>query len=189
MVEAMLWTMAEPLLAAQRDEQAGPAENGFYCNVLNGSYRCHGDDAWISLAVADDAEWRRLCATVPRLGGMAGIASRGRIEAEAVIDEAIEAWASGQDANVAAAKLVQAGIPAAALAGSAELAADTHLRKRGFWHPHGSGVLPGLPWNASFGQPGGAAPGLGADTDTVLRAILGLSGEEIDRLRKRGAFG
>ncbi|HEY6433314.1 MAG TPA: CoA transferase, partial [Acetobacteraceae bacterium] len=182
MVEAMLWTMAEPLLAGQGD---APTDH----NVPHGAYRCRGDDAWVSLSVTDDAAWRRLCAIIPALGELAGLALRGRKEAEASIDETIAAWANGQHANTAAAELVGAGIPAAALAGSAELAADPHLRQRGFWQPHGSGVLPGLPWKSSFGQPGGAAPGVGADTDAVLRSILGLSTQEIERLRRCGALG
>ena len=32
-------------------------------------------------------------------------------------------------------------------------------------------MLPGLPWRASFGRVSGPAPGLGADTDAVLRLL------------------
>ena len=39
------------------------------------------------------------------------------------------------------------------------------------------------PWRASFGRASGAAPGLGADTDAVLRAVLGLDNERIAALR------
>lgn len=49
----------------------------------------------------------------------------------------------------------------AVLARSADLVACPHLRARGFWDTHGSGVLPGLPWIASFGRAVGPAPGLG----------------------------
>ena len=34
-----------------------------------------------------------------------------------------------------------------------------HLRARGFWDVHDGGVLPGLPWRASFGCASGPAPG------------------------------
>jgi crotonobetainyl-CoA:carnitine CoA-transferase CaiB-like acyl-CoA transferase len=64
-----------------------------------------------------------------------------------------------------------------------------HLRERGFWGLHDAGVLPGLPWHASFGRSAGVAPQLGADTDAVLAAVLGLSPAEIAALRKSGAFG
>jgi crotonobetainyl-CoA:carnitine CoA-transferase CaiB-like acyl-CoA transferase len=69
------------------------------------------------------------------------------------------------------------------------LVACAHLRARGFWDAYGDGVLPGLPWHASFGRASGPAPGLGADTDMVLRDVLGMSGEEIARLRASGALG
>ena len=69
---------------------------------------------------------------------------------------------------------------------SADLAASAHLRARGFWDADG---LPGLPWRASFGRKAGVAPGLGADTDTVLGTVLGMTAEEIGRLRAVGAMG
>jgi crotonobetainyl-CoA:carnitine CoA-transferase CaiB-like acyl-CoA transferase len=63
------------------------------------------------------------------------------------------------------------------------------LQERGFWDPHRTGVLPGLPWHASFGKVSGLAPGLGADTETVLRDLLGISPERLAALRQSGALG
>jgi crotonobetainyl-CoA:carnitine CoA-transferase CaiB-like acyl-CoA transferase len=85
--------------------------------------------------------------------------------------------------------LRRAGIPAAALASSVVLVHDAHLRERGFWDVHNKGVLPGLPWRASFGRATGPAPGLGADTDAVLRDVLSLPPEKITALRASGVFG
>ncbi|MGH7046131.1 MAG: hypothetical protein ACREE2_07040, partial [Stellaceae bacterium] len=76
-----------------------------------------------------------------------------------------------------------------ALASAADLAGNAHLRQRRFWDAHGGGVLPGLPWRASFGRHAGAAPGLGADTDAVLAEVLGLASDEIIGLRQSGALG
>ncbi len=64
-----------------------------------------------------------------------------------------------------------------------------HLRERGFWDAHETGVVPGLPWRASFGRIIGPAPGLGGDTDAVLADVLGMSGEQIAGLRRAGALG
>jgi crotonobetainyl-CoA:carnitine CoA-transferase CaiB-like acyl-CoA transferase len=50
-------------------------------------------------------------------------------------------------------------------------------------------VLPGLPWQASFGRQSGAAPELGSDTDRVLMDVLGLSGDDVAALRRTGALG
>jgi crotonobetainyl-CoA:carnitine CoA-transferase CaiB-like acyl-CoA transferase len=70
-----------------------------------------------------------------------------------------------------------------------DLVASSHLRARGFWEAHGAGVLPGLPWRASFGRTAGPAPGLGADTDAVLTEILGYTQDDLAALRKSGALG
>jgi len=72
---------------------------------------------------------------------------------------------------------------------SVDLVHDAHLKARGFWDAHGKGLLPGLPWRASFGRATGPAPGLGADTDAVLRDVLGFAPEKIAALRASGALG
>ncbi len=103
--------------------------------------------------------------------------------------EALTAWSRPQSASAAATELLKAGIPAAALATSRDLVDSDHLRERGFWEAHGTGVLPGLPWRASFGRTSGGAPELGADTDAVLRNVLDLSADQIAALRQSGALG
>jgi crotonobetainyl-CoA:carnitine CoA-transferase CaiB-like acyl-CoA transferase len=189
MLEAMLWTMAKPLLAEQLGAPSQPAGNRSERHAPHGAYRCAGDDHWISLAVTDDAEWRALCAIIPALAPLARVGFTQRVEQERVIDDALSAWARSQDAASAASLLLGAGIPAAALADSVNLADSHHLRERGFWERHGAGVLPGLPWCASFGRVSGPAPELGADTDAVLRDLLSISPERIAALRKSGALG
>jgi crotonobetainyl-CoA:carnitine CoA-transferase CaiB-like acyl-CoA transferase len=139
MVEAMLWTMAEPLLT----EQLGVAAVG--CE--GGVYRRAGLDEWVGVEPG---------LAVPPV--------------------------DGEDTTML-------GRAAAVLARSADLVASEHLRARGFWDADGRGVLPGLPWRASFGRASGPAPGLGADTDAVLRDVLGMPAEDAQRLRDRGALG
>ena len=85
--------------------------------------------------------------------------------------------------------LLHAGVPAAALATSRDLVGCEHLRERDFWGAHGAGVLPGLPWRASFGRVSGPAPELGGDTEAVLRDLLGMSPDRIAALRQSGALG
>jgi crotonobetainyl-CoA:carnitine CoA-transferase CaiB-like acyl-CoA transferase len=85
--------------------------------------------------------------------------------------------------------LLESGVPAAALARAGDLVKSPHLNARGFWDRHGSGVLPALPWQASFGRRRGPAPALGADTDRVLSEVLELSPERIAALRAGGALG
>jgi crotonobetainyl-CoA:carnitine CoA-transferase CaiB-like acyl-CoA transferase len=189
MLEAMLWTIAEPLLAEQLGTSPQPVGNRSDRDAPHGAYRCAGDDDWISLAVTNDEEWRRLCAIVPALSPLARLGFAQRCEQRQLIDDTLAAWALPRAAAAAAQELRQAGIPAAALATSRDLVACDHLRERGFWEANGTGVLPGLPWRASFGRISGATPGLGADTDTVLRDVLDIPPEGIAALRQSGALG
>jgi crotonobetainyl-CoA:carnitine CoA-transferase CaiB-like acyl-CoA transferase len=169
MIEAMLWTLADPLLQTQCGAPPVPRGNRSEHDVVHDAFRCAGDDAWISVAVENDGQ-------LPDLSGLL----RG---------ESLARWLQGKTAEVAERALRRLGIPAAALADAGDLVASEHLGERGFWDAYGDGVLPGLPWRSSFGRRCGRAPGLGADTDAVLAEALGLSRGQIDGLRRSGAFG
>jgi len=189
MIEAMLWTMAEPLLETQLNAPPKPVGNASSHYAPHGVWRCAGDDDWISVVARTDAEWRALCALVPSLSGMAALNFAQRMNTRDAIDAALTAWAAPQSAFGAAEALLRAGVPAAALARSGDLVKSAHLAARAFWDQHGTGVLPGLPWRTSFPRAMGPAPGLGADSDQVLADVLGLSGEQIAALRSSGVLG
>jgi crotonobetainyl-CoA:carnitine CoA-transferase CaiB-like acyl-CoA transferase len=189
MIEAMLWTMAEPLIMAQLGAPPKPMGNASAHHAPHGAWRCAGDDDWISIAVRTDAEWRALCDLVPELSKMTALNLGQRIDSQKEIDAALIAWAASRSAPAAAEALLKAGIPAAALARHGDLVKSPHLAARSFWDEHGAGVLPGLPWRSSFGRATGPAPGLGADTDQVLTNVLGLPSERIAELRANGALG
>jgi crotonobetainyl-CoA:carnitine CoA-transferase CaiB-like acyl-CoA transferase len=189
MIEAMLWTMAEPLLASQLEARVQPLGNASFRHLPHGVYRCAGDDDWISLVVRSDEEWRKLCGIIPGLAQMASLGFGQRAERRTAIDRALSAWLRPRAARDTAAELRISGIPAEALASSLDLVKDNHLHDRGFWQSDGAGVLPGLPWRASFGRRSGVAPTLGADTGAVLGEILHLRDAEIAALRQSGALG
>jgi crotonobetainyl-CoA:carnitine CoA-transferase CaiB-like acyl-CoA transferase len=189
MIEAMLWTMAEPLLQTQLGAAPQPRGNDSDCLTPHGAWRCADEDNWLAVAVSDDREWRQLCGVVPALAPLAEYGFARRLAERHPIDAALGAWARARSAKAAATALRQADVPAAALASSADLVACDHLRRRGFWDAYRGGVTPGLPWRASFGRVLGAAPALGADTDAVLCGVLGYSAAEIAALRADGALG
>src|SRR5581483_728695 len=96
MIEAMLWTLAEPLLAAQGGAPPAPRGNRSERHRLHDAFRCAGEDAWISVAVQDDAEWHRLRSVLNGLD--------------------LEGWLKARDATEAECVLRDAGIAASALA-------------------------------------------------------------------------
>jgi crotonobetainyl-CoA:carnitine CoA-transferase CaiB-like acyl-CoA transferase len=161
----------------------------------HGVFRSAGDDRWVSLAVRDDEDWRRLCtllnrpelATDPRFATVAG-RKQHEDELEAVITE----WTRRLSPEEATAQLQAAGIPAAPSMSNKDLSTDPHLNSRSIFvyleHPEvGVKQHVGIPWQLSktplhVRRP---APLLGQDTDYVLREILGYSPEDIAALRER----
>jgi crotonobetainyl-CoA:carnitine CoA-transferase CaiB-like acyl-CoA transferase len=189
MVEALLWTMADKLLTAQLSGPPQPMGNENPDCVPHGAWPAASEDAWVAVAVPDDDAWHALCGVVPGLADLAKLDIPKRRAARAKIEAAIAAWLRDQDAAGAVEALARAGVPAAQAVGSMDLVRDGHLGARGFWEDTPAGVLPGLPWIASYGRATGPAPDLGADTDRVLSGILGLSGPAIANLRRSGAVG
>jgi crotonobetainyl-CoA:carnitine CoA-transferase CaiB-like acyl-CoA transferase len=190
MVEAMLWTMAEPLLETQLAAAPPlPRGNDSAGCFPHGAYRCAGEDDWLSLAVTIDQEWQELCALVPALAPMAALSLNERRQCRAVIDETLAGWLHRRPAAAAEVELLRSGIAAAALANARDLVGIDHLTERNFWEPYSSGVLPGLPCRASFGRVKAPAPELGADTAAVLREVLGLGEDQITELSRSGVFG
>jgi crotonobetainyl-CoA:carnitine CoA-transferase CaiB-like acyl-CoA transferase len=174
MTEAMLWTMAEPLLATQLSGPVRPLGNMSPRFAPHGVFRCAGDDAWVAVVATSDAAWQGLCRLVPALSAQERLAHADRLAGRETIDRVLAAWIRQRAAADVAMRLQQVGVCAAPLATAADLVGDAHLSARGFWDQHGTAMVPGLPWRASFGRRSGPAPGLGTDTLAVLRDVLGL---------------
>jgi len=194
MVEAMLWSMLEPLLEQQLRDPCGTDTQ-----VLRGNrsasfaphniYRAAGDDKWVAIAVCSQAHWQALCSAVPSLESFYGYDLNQRRASEDEIDTRISAWTHKLNASATQALLCAAGVPAAALAQASDLAHSVHLHEREFWQDLPSGRAPRWPWRMTSMRTPSVAPALGADTDAVMRDVLGLRPEEIAELRAGGAFG
>jgi crotonobetainyl-CoA:carnitine CoA-transferase CaiB-like acyl-CoA transferase len=104
----------------------------------------------------------------------------------------LQGWAAGQKTEPAAASLQKAGVPAEAIHSAAEVAAEPHLRARGFFEPvastEGLHLIEGAVYR--FGRTPShtrlPAANFGEHTDYVLRELAGLSEDELIALRKSG---
>ncbi len=172
MIEAMLWTMAEPLVATQLGAPPKPMGNASTHHAPHGAWRCAGDDDWISVVVRTDEEWRALCNLVPGLSGMASLDLGQRRDA-APSDRCRPVRLGRRPVRCRGSRkrCSKAGIPAAALARHGDLVQSPHLAARGFWDRHGAGVLPGLPWRASFGRTTGPRAGTGRRCRSCARRL------------------
>jgi crotonobetainyl-CoA:carnitine CoA-transferase CaiB-like acyl-CoA transferase len=159
----------------------------------HGVYPSRGDDAWIAIAVPDDAAWERFCAAVhwpadPRLARAAD-----RLHARAEIDARVAVWTRTRSAADAAAVLQEGGVSAFPVESPEGQRVDPHLRARAALvpvdDPEVGAVLhvrnplrfDGVPLASS--RP---APALGADTEDVLVRVLGLTPAAVRRLADEG---
>ncbi|MBM7516956.1 CaiB/BaiF CoA transferase family protein [Nocardioides nitrophenolicus] len=110
------------------------------------------------------------------------------------IDAMIAAWTRTLPKLEVMETLARHGVPAGAVLDTCELATDPDLRARGMVfeieHPErGSIQLVGMPIRMSDSPTTYVAPPLlGAHTDEVLGAALGMSGDELAQLRAKGVL-
>ncbi|ABK66182.1 CaiB/BaiF CoA transferase family protein [Mycobacterium avium] len=158
--------------------------NGNYHHDMcpHGCYPC-ADGAWISVAVATDAEWGALCDVLdaPALSGDGRYATRdARHRHTDALDADLGRLTRGHDAERLAARLRAAGVPAAKSATVPDVIGDQRLWDRELYrfvtdHREGQRPIVGPSWRMTR-RPARitrGAPNLGEDTDYVLREILG----------------
>jgi crotonobetainyl-CoA:carnitine CoA-transferase CaiB-like acyl-CoA transferase len=163
-------------------KRLGPEGNNHPDMCPHGCYPC-SDGSWVTVAVASNAEWRRLCdvlddpalASNPRYTTM----DDRRAHAEA-LDADLAQLTRNHDAEQLAHRLRVAGVPASKSANANDVIGDPQLWDRELYrfvtdHREGQRPILGPPWRmardaASIAR---GAPDLGEDTDYVLHEILG----------------
>lgn len=164
----------------------------------HGVYPAAGHERWIAIAVDGDAAFAALCTVLgqPALADDARFATRAARHANAdALDDAVAAATAVHDMHDLAERLQAAGVAAHAVQNSAELLADPQLRHREHFitvaHPEREAVILE---NARFrlshtpAAVPGPAPTWGADTDWVLRTVLGYDDARITELVTAGAL-
>ncbi|MGE0330299.1 MAG: CaiB/BaiF CoA transferase family protein [Ramlibacter sp.] len=174
-------------------EPAGSALPGI---APSNAYRCR-DGGYALIAGNGDSIFKRLMAVIDRtdLGQDPALADNaGRVARVDELDAAIGAWTAGRDTADVLAALDAASVPAGRIYSVADIAADAHYQARGMLQTvrmdDGSDLaVPGFVPKLSL-TPGSHrrnAPGIGQDTDAVLREI-GLTPAQIDALKRRGVI-
>jgi crotonobetainyl-CoA:carnitine CoA-transferase CaiB-like acyl-CoA transferase len=163
----------------------GPVGNGHPDMCPHGCYPCR-EGSWLSLAVANDAEWQQLCAGLgaSTLAADPRYASLGdRHQHAAALDADIARLTRGGDAEELAARLRGLGVAAAKSATAVDVIADQRLWDRELYrfvsdHREGQRPVLGASWRMARNPAriSRGAPDLGEDTDYVLHEILGTGG-------------
>lgn len=162
-------------------------------------YPCRGEDRWLMIAVASDAEWQRLCQALGHLDWArtpqyATVAKR--VDHQDELDRHLAAWTQIQDARHAMEDLQAHGVAAGMVFQEPDAYDDPHLNDRGFFetvtqYDCGTHRYPGMLWKMST-TPGHIRSGaccLGEHNDYVYRDVLGMSDADIERLRQAGHIG
>jgi crotonobetainyl-CoA:carnitine CoA-transferase CaiB-like acyl-CoA transferase len=164
----------------------------------HGIYPCAGDDQWVAIACRSDADWQALGGVVGeswcREPGWAEMSDR--VADQDRLDGQVAAWTNSRDKFEVARALLEAGVAAAAVQTPEErIDHDTSTGGFGLWptvthSKMGPVRIDGLPvhfsatdWHMSRG-----APCLGEHTGEVLERLLGLSADEVARLRQEGVI-
>jgi crotonobetainyl-CoA:carnitine CoA-transferase CaiB-like acyl-CoA transferase len=176
------------------------AENRGPFSAPQGVYECAGDDELLAVAVPSDAHWARLrevmgdpdWARAPAFEQAAGRRARHDL-----LDEKLEAWLRGKPMAEAAQALQAAGVPAEPVVNPHFVYPNPQLDHRQFFqtmdHPFtGDTRYPGVPMRfsalprAMHLRP---PPTLGQHNDEVLGGELGLSEDDLERLREAKVIG
>jgi crotonobetainyl-CoA:carnitine CoA-transferase CaiB-like acyl-CoA transferase len=179
--------LGEALLMAAAGEEPRRIGNDHLAMAPHGVYPAQGEDRWVSIAVASDAEWRifaELIGADPRDARFALAADRHANRD--VLEPLVSAWTGKRPADATAELLQRAGIAAHASWTTPEIAADPHLRERGaiceVQEPDGKQrAAVGVPMRLSKGPEIGihrGTPKLGEDEDYVYGELLGLGRDE-----------
>jgi crotonobetainyl-CoA:carnitine CoA-transferase CaiB-like acyl-CoA transferase len=180
------------------DEQLPPGNHAWQPRVApHNAYRCAGDDRWIAIAATSDADWQTLAGLV---GGDAldGVfaSNEGRLTNQERLDALLSDWTREQDTYALMERLQAAGVPAGVCQTAGDrFERDPQLASRDWWHrlDHPEigecdydGVVPKL--SVSPGRLWKSSPVFGADTEAVMRDVLGMNDEEYIALLESGVF-
>jgi crotonobetainyl-CoA:carnitine CoA-transferase CaiB-like acyl-CoA transferase len=163
-----------------------------------GCYPCAGEDNWVIVACASDAEWQsmaRLMGVASDVANAKFATARGRKEHRDELDKLVSQWTRKCTPRQAFRLLQEAGIAAGIPSSGEDLFHDIHLRARGHivetegrpWGKVTHHGLPGIP-SLSAASAARPAPWIGAHNDYVFSEILRLSPQRIEELEKAEAI-
>ncbi|HMO69873.1 MAG TPA: CoA transferase [Novosphingobium sp.] len=191
-VEAMTSLVGDSLFAWSVTGEVPQPDGNFHPEMApHGAYPCAGGE-WLSIAVADDAEWQALRGVLALPDDPAHATLAGRLTDRAALDAAIAAATGAHQAAALAETLRALGVPAFRSQSSLDLCGDDWLWSQGGFrmvsdHRNTTRPIIGPSWRIEPDGPAieRGAPLLGEDNAYVYQDILGLTSAEMDDLVAR----
>jgi crotonobetainyl-CoA:carnitine CoA-transferase CaiB-like acyl-CoA transferase len=171
----------------------GPSGNRDDAMAPHGVFPAAGDDQWLAIAVVNDAEFASLC-DVLGVRSMADDAKystvAARLENVEMLDAEVAARTRDFDRDELVRQLRARGIAAGPVYGAQDLLRDEAFLQSGMLvelehRESGRRVVPGIPVRFSAIEPDyRPAPDIGQDSADVLARLLGITPDEVARLRE-----
>jgi len=196
--EAALHFLAPALLDTLVNDRV-PTRDGNRDDLIapHGCYRVAGNDAWIAIAVQDDARWKAFCERLgrPELAADPRFAKASdRLANSEALDSIVAELVAGCDGQELESRLQSAGIACHVVQDSAAVAADPQLAALGHFvalEEGGARTVVEATRSRLSRTPASVRPSiptLGRDTFEVLEQVLGYDGEKIAELAIAGAL-
>jgi benzylsuccinate CoA-transferase BbsF subunit len=165
----------------------------------HGVFPCSGSDRWIAISAGTDRAWLSLIEVlgVPEWSEDSKLATgAGRWEWRTEVERRLAELTKGWPAEELMIRLQEAGVAAGVVNTAADVVdRDPQLKHRGHWvklnHPEmGPSIYNAPPFRIAGAPPvpHGPAPLLGQHTDEVCEKVFGISGSEIESLRRAGVL-
>lgn len=192
-IESLLGTLRPYLLDAQMNShQPPPLGNAHFAMAPHGIYPAREENAWLTLAVQDDAGWQALC----QIARSEAWSNDSRYETLAdrlthrdALDVQLGAWTQQHARDSLVETLRRAGIASSPVLGVEEAWSHEHYRARHLTQRvdipiYGSEVLFKAPWLFTDFEPeiDRCGPSTGEHNEFVFGELLGLSSDEIAHL-------
>jgi CoA:oxalate CoA-transferase len=161
-----------------------------------GAYRCK--DGYIIIATVGDEHWQRFCRAIGRpewLEDPRYQTKRQRCDRKYILAEEIEKITADYTVEEVGEMMDRERVANSPILTIDQVVDDPHLKARGYFleveHPIiGRAKIPGMPFKLSE-TPGGVehpSPLVGEHNERILGKYLGMSRDEIDRLREEGVL-
>ena len=196
--DAMTSLMGEYVLEAQVNGPHPSPRMGNRDHIMapHGVYRCKGEDAWITIAVATQEEWEGLCQAMGRREWLADESLADgyrRWVHQDELDVHINAWAANYTPFELMKLLQERGVAAVPSYNVRDLFQDPHLSERRFSQKVADSTgdtytVLGPPWLFDGSRPEARrhAPYPGEDNRAIFEELLGVPPGELERLIEEG---
>ena len=165
----------------------------------HGSYRCRGEDKWVTIAISSDEQWEAFGCALKNPGWIKEERFSGSMSRQAnqdELDKLIEEWTIKLEPYDVMHILQKVGIPAGPVVHRSDLYNDAHLKERGFFwqithREAGTHLYPGTCFRFSKTPVEVRLPPncLGEHNEYILKELLGMSDKEIAQLEEKRVIG